>query len=103
MYIFGEIGGTGDSWKQYAKSGDIIFDATGGLGAGIALRTSKVVSKLKAISKLPGPKLDLKIVSTFHNGLYKNKKLTADTKFYKYHGDTRPRNTRYLMLQLFLR
>jgi hypothetical protein len=22
----GEIGGTGDSWKQYAKSGDIILD-----------------------------------------------------------------------------
>jgi hypothetical protein len=38
----GEIGGTGDSWKQYAKSGDIIFDATGGLGAGIALRLSPV-------------------------------------------------------------
>jgi hypothetical protein len=29
------IGGTGDSWKQYAKSGDIILDLAGGLGAGV--------------------------------------------------------------------
>jgi hypothetical protein len=48
-----------------------------------------ITSKLKGIytiSKLPGPKLDQKTVSSFHNGLYKNKKLAADTKFYKYHG-----------------
>jgi hypothetical protein len=28
----GEIGGTGDSWEQYAKSGDIVLDLAGGLG-----------------------------------------------------------------------
>jgi hypothetical protein len=33
----GEIGGTGDSWKQYAKSGDIILDLAGGLGAGVII------------------------------------------------------------------
>ncbi|VVH60607.1 hypothetical protein BAZOLSSOX_2057, partial [uncultured Gammaproteobacteria bacterium] len=87
----GKIGGTGDSWKRYAKSGDIVLDLAGGLGGGVGVSkvVGKVTSKLKGIytiSKLPGPKLDQKTVSSFHNGLYKNKKLAADTKFYKYHG-----------------
>ncbi|VVM24980.1 hypothetical protein BSPWISOXPB_7416 [uncultured Gammaproteobacteria bacterium] len=49
----GEIGGTGDSWKQYAKSGDIILDLAGGLGggvgaglSGVGAKTSKVVGKI---------------------------------------------------------
>jgi hypothetical protein len=42
----GKTGGVLNSWGQYAKSGDIIFDVAGGLG-GIALRTSsKVVGKV---------------------------------------------------------
>ena len=49
----GEIGGTGDSWKQYAKSGDIVLDLAGGLGGGVGAvglrvgaKTSKVVGKV---------------------------------------------------------
>jgi hypothetical protein len=38
----GEIGGTGDSWKQYAKSGDIILDLAGGLGGGVGAGLSGV-------------------------------------------------------------
>lgn len=45
----GQVGGVVDSWKQYAKSGDIIFDLATGLGGGVAVGTSKVVGKLKAI------------------------------------------------------
>jgi hypothetical protein len=31
----GKTGGALNSWRQYAKSGDIIFDVAGGLGSGI--------------------------------------------------------------------
>ncbi|CAC9523245.1 hypothetical protein [uncultured Gammaproteobacteria bacterium] len=31
----GKIGGTVDSWKQYAKSGDVVLDLAGGLGGGV--------------------------------------------------------------------
>ncbi|VVM25139.1 hypothetical protein BSPWISOXPB_3467 [uncultured Gammaproteobacteria bacterium] len=56
----GEIGGTGDSWKQYAKSGDIILDLAGGLGggvgaglSGVGAKTSKVVGKIvKSVNKV---------------------------------------------------
>ncbi|VVM17847.1 FIG00769654: hypothetical protein [uncultured Gammaproteobacteria bacterium] len=44
----GKTGGILNSWGQYAKSGDIIFDVAGGLG-GIALRaSSKAASKAAA-------------------------------------------------------
>ncbi|VVH63065.1 hypothetical protein BSPWISOX_2913, partial [uncultured Gammaproteobacteria bacterium] len=43
----GKTGGILNSWGQYAKSDDIIFDVAGGLGGSIALRTSsKVVGKV---------------------------------------------------------
>ena len=42
----GKIGGTGDSWKRYAKSGDIVLDLAGGLGGGVGV--SKVVGKVSA-------------------------------------------------------
>ncbi|VVM22976.1 hypothetical protein BSPWISOXPB_7405 [uncultured Gammaproteobacteria bacterium] len=42
----GEIGGTGDSWKQYAKSGDIILDLAGGLGGGVGAGLSGVALRL---------------------------------------------------------
>ncbi|VVH56448.1 hypothetical protein BSPCLSOX_1276, partial [uncultured Gammaproteobacteria bacterium] len=56
----GAIGGTGDSWKQYAKSGDIILDLAGGLGggvgaglSGVGAKTSKVVGKIvKSVNKV---------------------------------------------------
>ncbi|SHN93872.1 hypothetical protein BCLUESOX_1153, partial [bacterium endosymbiont of Bathymodiolus sp. 5 South] len=45
----GKTGGALNSWRQYAKSGDIIFDVAGGLGAGVALRaSSKAASKAVA-------------------------------------------------------
>jgi hypothetical protein len=44
----GEIGGTGDSWKQFAKSGDIVLDLAGGLGGGVG-GTFKVAGKLKNV------------------------------------------------------
>jgi hypothetical protein len=55
----GEIGGTGDSWKQYAKRGDIVLDLAGGLGGGVGAvglrggaKTSKVVGKgIKSTNK----------------------------------------------------
>jgi hypothetical protein len=45
----GENGGTGDSWKQYAKRGDIVLDLAGGLGGGVG--AGKVVGKLKKTAK----------------------------------------------------
>jgi hypothetical protein len=46
----GKTGGALNSWRQYAKSGDIIFDVAGGLGAGVALRaSSKAASKADCI------------------------------------------------------
>jgi hypothetical protein len=59
-FLNGEIGGTGDSWKQYAKSGDIILDLAGGLGggvgaglSGVGAKTSKVVGKIvKSVNKV---------------------------------------------------
>jgi hypothetical protein len=42
LFDDGEIGGTGDSWKQYAKSGDIILDLAGGLGGGVGTGLSGV-------------------------------------------------------------
>jgi len=38
------------------------------------------------LSDLPGPKLNARTQSTFSNGIYANRKLETDTKFYKYHG-----------------
>jgi hypothetical protein len=38
----GKTGGVLNSWGQYAKSGDIIFDVAGGLG-GIALSFIKIL------------------------------------------------------------
>ena len=46
----GEIGGTGDSWKQYAKSGDIVLDLAGGLGGGVG--ASKVVGRIDKFTQL---------------------------------------------------
>jgi hypothetical protein len=48
------------SWKQYAKSGDIILDLAGGLGggvgaglSGVGTKTSKVVGKIvKSVNKV---------------------------------------------------
>ncbi|SSC06927.1 hypothetical protein [bacterium endosymbiont of Bathymodiolus sp. 5 South] len=49
----GKTGGALNSWGQYAKSGDIIFDVTGGLGGSIALRaSSKVVGKVSSKLKV---------------------------------------------------
>ena len=49
----GKTGGILNSWRQYAKSGDIIFDVAGGLGGGIALRaSSKVVGKVSSKLKV---------------------------------------------------
>ncbi|CAC9633671.1 hypothetical protein [uncultured Gammaproteobacteria bacterium] len=46
----GEIGGTGDSWKQYAKSGDIVLDLAGGLGGVVG--ASKVVGRIDKFTQL---------------------------------------------------
>jgi NAD/NADP transhydrogenase alpha subunit len=53
----GKTGGILNSWRQYAKSGDIIFDVAGGLGGGVALRaSSKVVGKfVKSIKEAKVP------------------------------------------------
>ena len=49
----GEIGGTGDSWKQYAKSGDIVLDLAGGLGDGVGgVGASKVVGRVDKFTQL---------------------------------------------------
>jgi hypothetical protein len=34
----GKIGGTGDSWKKYVKSGDVVLDLAGGLGGGVGVK-----------------------------------------------------------------
>ncbi|VVM21020.1 hypothetical protein BSPWISOXPB_4082 [uncultured Gammaproteobacteria bacterium] len=41
----GKTGGTLNSWGQYAKSGDIIFDVAGGLGSGIGAVQLRVDQK----------------------------------------------------------
>jgi hypothetical protein len=46
----GKTGGALNSWGQYAKSGDIIFDVTGGLGGSIALRASSKVVGNRGVS-----------------------------------------------------
>ncbi|VVH58313.1 hypothetical protein BSPCLSOX_1396, partial [uncultured Gammaproteobacteria bacterium] len=56
----GKTGGALNSWRQYAKSGDIIFDVAGGLGggvgaglSGVGAKTSKVVGKIvKSVNKV---------------------------------------------------
>jgi hypothetical protein len=74
----GKTGGILNSWGQYAKSGDIIFDVAGGLGAGVALRASskvvgKVVGKIKKYTPInPGP-LDKRIADTFRSSSYTEK------------------------------
>jgi len=90
-YEIAGVSGAFDAGENLGRIAGKVIALVGGAatGVGVAVGTSKVVGKLKAISsisKLPGPRLDIKTASTFHKGLYTNRKLTIDTKFYKYHG-----------------
>jgi hypothetical protein len=51
----GKTGGILNSWGQYAKSGDIIFDVAGGLGGGVALRASITCLSLAPLKTLAPP------------------------------------------------
>ncbi|CAB5503266.1 hypothetical protein AZO1586I_1095, partial [Bathymodiolus thermophilus thioautotrophic gill symbiont] len=54
----GKIGGTVDSWKQYAKSGDIVLDLAGGLGGGVGAKIFKVTKKTTKINYRSGKELN---------------------------------------------
>ncbi|WP_180324156.1 hypothetical protein, partial [bacterium endosymbiont of Bathymodiolus sp. 5 South] len=84
----GKTGGILNSWGQYAKSDDIIFDVAGGLGGSIALRTSskvvgKVVGKIKKYTPInPGP-LDKRIADTFRSSSYTEKITPKEIVLYR--------------------
>ncbi len=50
---------------------------------------------IRDIKFLPGPKLPLKISSTFEGSFYVNRKLLSDEKFYKYHGTNNRTGRKY--------
>ncbi|VVH56527.1 hypothetical protein BSPCLSOX_1212, partial [uncultured Gammaproteobacteria bacterium] len=84
----GKTGGILNSWGQYAKSDDIIFDVAGGLGGGVALRASskvvgKVVGKIKKYTPInPGP-LDKRIADTFRSSSYTEKITPKEIVLYR--------------------
>ncbi len=58
----GKTGGITDSWKQYVKSGDLVFDLAGGLGSGIIGK--QIIKTTTQGTKLLGQKAEQKFVKT---------------------------------------
>ncbi|VVH50450.1 hypothetical protein BPUTSESOX_165, partial [uncultured Gammaproteobacteria bacterium] len=77
----GEIGGTGDSWKQYAKSGDIVLDLAGGLGGGVgAVGASKVVGRVGKAKALKTVNTQKQFIDLFEKNKANNQITIGNTK-----------------------
>ncbi|SSC11410.1 hypothetical protein BPUTEOSOX_1035, partial [thiotrophic endosymbiont of Bathymodiolus puteoserpentis (Logatchev)] len=86
----GEIGGTGDSWKQYAKSGDIVLDLAGGLGgvvgagrlgAGeVAVGANKVVGRVGKAKALKTVNTQKQFIDLFEKNKANNQITIGNTK-----------------------
>ena len=59
---------------------------------------AEMLTLTKDIKYLPGPQLPSKISATFDGGVYVNRKLLANEKFYKYHGTNNVTGRKYAWL-----
>ncbi|VVH56187.1 hypothetical protein BAZOLSSOX_2688, partial [uncultured Gammaproteobacteria bacterium] len=74
----GKIGGTGDSWKKYVKSGDIVLDLAGGLGGGVGVsKVVKSVGKAKALKTVDTQK---QFIDLFEKNKANNQITIGNTK-----------------------